>query len=196
MNIFKKLINKIKGTAETCFDCEEDVTQENTIDDDSVFSKSLSKLPNLAKAYLFNIEFEFPETMDISIAEKEALFFRARSINIVGYDNQDSYYPEYNTHTTNDDVELQFIEFEDFAAYDFFYKKFKDLTDFTINVKVYDSYLKNIIKIFRYNHVKLNRMSPLVLNCNSDQRIEFSINVTPESITNFAGDGAVPSTCE
>ena len=124
MGIFSKIKDIFTKSADTCFEIND-------------YDQSLNELPDAAKSYLFRVEFEFPENLDISQTEKDNLMLRANAINIVGFSQNESYYPEYCTHKVEDSsVEIQFDEFDDFAAFDFFYTNFNKLTDFTINVKL------------------------------------------------------------
>lgn len=175
MNIFKQIINKLNSDG--------NVKSFELDDRDTTVFSDISKMPDVAKSYLFQIKFEFQEEFDKELTDY--LMLTAKSINILPYISGQTYDLDTNTHSLNqdDDIVIRFDVFEDFKNYNFWMVNFNNLKPFKINVLLYNNTLNNVIKKFTYNNVKLSQLSSLVLNTNSDERIIFDLIVKADSIT-------------
>lgn len=179
MNIFKNLINRLKNNGDVkgvMFD-DENLNK-------SIHYNNITQLPDLAKNYLFQLEFNFNDEVLNKYANYLSL--SARAINIATLSRKNKYDNNTNTYILDNDFycNILFDEFQSFNGYDFWYKNLSTLKPFTITVKMYDEKLGNIIKYFTYNNVLLYNLSELSLNTNSAEPITYTLTCNPYSMTN------------
>ena len=115
--------------------------------------KSLDNYPNLAKGYLFQVEF-----VDSSIGIKyDDLMLKVRKVDF---------------HENDDGFDITFDEFEDFKVWQQLKKFVSDRTWLDINIKFYDMQLKKVLYTHSKTKCVCRHVFPLNVDTTSNKKLE------------------------
>lgn len=146
-------------------------------------TEQIKNLPDLAKAYLFQMS--FTGIGDDEMAE--ALKLRAKSI-------------ETSPITKNQLVQftVAFDEFQDFATLPFWYEKLADAgtvteeefesQSFTLDVNIYNGKMDKVIGKARFNSVNPVVIGPLVLNQEGDGKLQYKVTFMAKNCEVLKGE--------
>lgn len=125
-----------------------------------VFSKKLSKLPDLAKSYLFQVTFatlvKNRQTKEYDLVNNDELMLRARKV-------------EFNHAGT---MYITFDEFQDFKVHKILNRYINSQTKIYIELHYYDSKLEKEIYVDTKGYYICSYMKPLNLDTSSNEGLK------------------------
>lgn len=150
----------------------------------SVFTTNIVNTPDLLKSYLFQNIFIFSDpTLNETIAKD--LMFRAKSIKLLPIGRHNKYDSETNSYDLSirdGTINILFDEFQDLKGYEFWFKHMKELKSFAIDVKLYSSDLKEVIKTFRYVCSGVAGLSSLDFNVEGSGKVQYIVSFVPQKL--------------
>jgi hypothetical protein len=115
--------------------------------------KTLETWPNLARGYLFQVEFINSQTG----YKYDDLMLKVRKVDF---------------HENDNDFDITFDEFEDFKTWKQLNEFVRNRTWLDINIKFYDSQLKNVLYTHSKKECVCKHVFPLNVDVTSDKKLE------------------------
>lgn len=115
--------------------------------------KNLENWPNLARSYLFQVEF----INSLSGYKYDDLMLKVRKVDF---------------HENDNGFDITFDEFEDFKTWQQLKEFVKNRTWIDINIKFYDSRLKNVLYTHSKKECVCKHVFPLNVDVTSDKKLE------------------------
>lgn len=115
--------------------------------------KTLDNYPNLARGYLFQVEF----VESHSRVKYDDLMLKVRKVDF---------------HENDDGFDITFDEFEDFKTWQQLNELARNRTWLDINIKFYDSKLKNVLYTHSKKECVCKHVFPLNVDVTSDKKLE------------------------
>lgn len=117
------------------------------------FFKNLKSWPDLARGYLFQVEFINSQ----SGYKYDDLMLKVRKVDF---------------HENDDGFDITFDEFEDFKTWQQLNEFIKNRTWIDINIKFYDRQLKNVLYTHSKKECVCKHVFPLNVDATSDKKLE------------------------